>query len=84
LKAFEIVVRETCSSSANDASVARRRGVELTFGEATADRRLRPTRLGAVAAPGRRLVAHSRPVATLAVLTGSNIGLMLLCRNENR
>jgi len=37
-----------------------------------------------VAAPGRRLVAHSRPVAILAVLTGSNIGLMLLCRNENR
>jgi hypothetical protein len=84
LKAFEIVVRETFISSANDARVARRRGVGLTFGEATVDRRLRPTRLGAVAAPGRRLVAHSGPVAILAVLIGSNIGPMLLCRNQNR
>ena len=38
----------------------------------------------ALAAPGRRLVAHSGPVAILAVLIGSNIGPMLLCRNENR
>ena len=31
-----MVVRDTLSSSANDARVARRRGVGLTFGEATA------------------------------------------------
>jgi hypothetical protein len=31
------VVRETFSSAANDARVARRRGGGLTFGEATAD-----------------------------------------------
>ena len=36
-----MVVRETLSSAANDARVARRRGVELTFGEATAHPRLR-------------------------------------------
>lgn len=41
MKAFEIVVRETLSSAANDARVARRRGVGLTFGDATADPRLR-------------------------------------------
>jgi hypothetical protein len=41
LKAFEIVVRETLSSAANDARVARRRGVGLTLGEATAHLRLR-------------------------------------------
>jgi hypothetical protein len=37
LKAFEMVVRETLSSAANEARVARRRGVGLTFGDATAD-----------------------------------------------
>jgi hypothetical protein len=35
LYAFEIVVRETLSSAASDARVARRRGMGLMFCEAT-------------------------------------------------
>jgi hypothetical protein len=41
LKAFEMLVRETWSSAASDARVARRRGVGLTFGDATAHPRAR-------------------------------------------